>query len=214
MNHLSLVRTQQDLQRAGEMIKGLNKFVDGKNGSQEFWNGSLAGQEKIRPILHKSGTARTISVTSTSPREPPQLAISPFALQSSKVSSPREDSSVTSSCSKPTAEHSLHPRERRLSLDGSSNGEPESLASVETKLLFSRASNLLREALNLDGMVFIDACFREISVVDPMSSNSSVSSPEYRFRGSESTILLQPNVSSVSSRRAIASPSGFHFQAF
>jgi len=184
MNHLSLVKMQQDLQRAGEMVKGLNRFVEGKNGSQEYWNGALEGQEKTQRSNHKTGTARTLSMVSSSPPEKPQPGPSLFGHQSQQAKSAKENGSVASSQSK-TSEYLLHPRERKLSLDDASGGEPASLASLETKLLFSRASGLIREALGLDGMVFIDACFRDISVIDPLSSTSGGSSPDYRFRGSK-----------------------------
>ena len=183
---------QQDLQRAGELVKGLNKFVEGKNGSQEFWNGTLVNQERIHQPNRTTGTARTVSVSSSSPQEIPLQSLSLIRHQTQHSPIAHGASSVSSTHSKPG--YTRHPRERKLSLDDTSSSEPESVASLETKLLFSRASSLIRDALKLDGMVFIDACFRDISVTDPMASTSGGSSPEYRFRGGEFTQFPKSSV--------------------
>jgi hypothetical protein len=41
---------------------------------------------------------------------------------------------------------------------------PESIASSGPKVVFPRACELIRDAIDLDGIVFVDACFRDIAV--------------------------------------------------
>ena len=72
-------------------------------------------------------------------------------------------------------------RERKLSLDGVIHGS-ESVVVLGTKLLFARASYLIRDAIDLESIMFIDASFHDVSS-DPTQGVSRTESREfYRFQ--------------------------------
>lgn len=160
MNHLALVQMQHGLQRAGEMVRGLSRFVEGKSGSEGLWNGDPKTMN--RPFGNRTGTAQTMSTLSNTQRniqEPTPASTN----ANSSADNKSESRSVTSSSQRRTpSDAGLQPRERKLSLD-EAPGEYESIASTGTKVLFSRACGLIREAIHLDGVMFVDACFRDIA---------------------------------------------------
>jgi hypothetical protein len=68
IKHLTLVRMQEELQRAGEMVKGLSMFVEGKSKTQDFWNGRSDEQtinsNQVNGRVHHPATVCTMSASS------------------------------------------------------------------------------------------------------------------------------------------------------
>jgi hypothetical protein len=174
MKHLQLVQMQHGLQRAGDMIKGLGRFVEGKSSTQEEWvsdsdtqrqnvylsNGRQDSPEDVRD----SPTIRTLSIPSAHQGVEPQANQSVSTFPSQILASPepniREGSSSKSDPSIATPPSSGQPRERKMS--SIEVATQEALASHGMNHLFFRACGLIREAIDLDGVFFVDARQRAI----------------------------------------------------
>lgn len=190
MNYLALVRVQRRLHRADEMVKGLNSFVEGKsNLVGPLDQRSLSPRKsKKRTDPHDVGIAEILSMTSmpapfTLERVPAPISSAPDIF--SDLPRITSKSGNSSKGPKSRTDSSAAREQRRLSMDDIS-GVQDSPASAGTRLLFARASNLIREAIDLDGTVLIDACFRDIDV----ASGQSVSRLEMnavRLRGMPET---------------------------
>jgi len=176
MKHLAVVREHQNLKRSAEMIKGLGLFTDGKSSVQEWWPHDLSVTfDGLKSSAISSdppfGTARTL------PSEPDQMGnprkVSSVAtltppsqrqkneylaktLDTTSLPSPNQERLNTIKVNRPESK-------RRLSSDALAV-QRESLASRGIRALFARASNLIREALHLDGIIFVDACSRETPI--------------------------------------------------
>lgn len=188
MNYLSLVRMQRRLHRSGEMVKGLNLFVEGKS-SPWHQKTSSPPKSKRQPPLPQLGTAETVSSGSMG-GTPLILEQGPTPTTSlpediSDVQSPSLSNS--SNQQKPFINDSNVGREKLQKLSKEDlAGVQDSVASTGTRLLFSRASTLIREAIDLDGTVLIDACFRDIAV-EAGQSVSRIETNGVRFRGMPDT---------------------------
>lgn len=160
VQHLELLKNQHDLKRARGMVQGLGLFVEGKYG---WGDKEQVGQQQPHE------TAATPSR--------PHASWKDAAHHSDAVYAP-----LLPAASEARAKHAkrtpsnagLGPRERKLSVDETAF---ESMAPSGTMELFSRASNLIRQAIGLDGTMFIDGGFSN-SVVDLFQPVPKGSSPE------------------------------------
>lgn len=193
MNYLALVRTQRQLHRAGEMVKGLNLFVEGKSDTPPQWlNRKPSRKSSKRRPSYQKGTVKTVS-SNSAPQVPSEPLASPLPRRvptpASSVADEGSDlnsvasNSISSNQAKTSTSSSQ--RERKLSMDDLS-AEGESLASAGTKTLFSRASHLIRKAIDLDGTLLIDACFRDIAV-ESSQSVTRLEQNTVRFKGMPDT---------------------------
>ena len=186
MKHLELIQMQHNLQRAGEMVKGLGMFVEGKsNPLRQPINDQQRGLGTLErgAAMGQTGLAQTISTPSerkASTHDVPQ----PAATRSSSSPEPKADATVFSQALRASSasDISAHSTERDMSTDNGAVSQ-ESLASAGIKQMFFRASSLVREALDLDGILFIDAFFRDIAVDPDASVAKAGSTKPLRFRG-------------------------------
>jgi len=191
MKHLELIQMQHALQRAGGMVKGLGMFVEGKSTYQQWASDKANDLSDLegRPEMHRVGTVYTLPEMSerrqslqgdanqTSLTDDPSPE--PIGLDSpSLIARPSKGSSHSGTIT--------HTRERKMSVIDET-AAPDSLASIRTKQLFSRACNLIREALDLDGILFVDAFIRDIAVDQPKSTARATSPESLRFRGMPDT---------------------------
>lgn len=188
MKHLEFIQVQHNLQRAGEMVKGLGMFVEGKSNQPQKWidgQGSALESLQGKPSMHRTGTAQTLSTLSglrAGAQEATRLKSN--TSNSSQHPNISDETTVMSQGQKSssTSETAGHSRERKLSTNDSAINH-ESLASAGTKQLFSRACYLIRDALDLEGILFVDAFFRDIAVDPVKSASISTSTESLRFRG-------------------------------
>lgn len=198
MKHLELIQMQHNLQRAGKMVKGLGLFVEGKGTTESLFGdegpsstiptpplrATLTHRSIIqeRPQAHRTGTAQTLSATSDQ-NASPQDGISSMAMilksldqklpeNAAQFSESISSLSVTGHGQKtPSSSVSAlvdrPARERKLSSDYVASNHEFSSGAIEQ--LFSRACGMIREALDLDGVMFIDACVRDIAI-DPATA--------------------------------------------
>ena len=193
MKHLELVQMQHDLQRAGRMVKGLNLFVEGKGALQDF-GGNEANKLKTlqaRPHIHPTGSAQTLT-TASDRQESAQDSTDGLAKTAhlSNHNLSENAAQTTRSASSASATDFTHPstpssglgtRERKLSSD--SIATIQEISSGAMKQLFSRASYTIRKALDLDGVMFIDACVRDIAVDLATAAPESPLPEPLKFRG-------------------------------
>lgn len=200
MQHLELVQTKHNLQRPGGMIKGLGKFVEGKG---RVARSSEEQPDRLEDLLRAPPTARggTSESSSSSIIQQGSSSTSTDITTISSISAPLVNRTAGGSVRRGPEPPSSRvpvpfakPRtadERRKSLPYPAlqrelNGES---SSVGTKQLFSNASHLIREAIDLDGLIFVDARFRDIAI-DPSSPTLlSPSSASSRYRGTPNTPL-------------------------
>jgi hypothetical protein len=170
VQHLELLKKQYDLQRARGMVQGLGLFVEGKCG---WGDQELVGQRRSNekaptrsPSRDAPGSNGHHVQKAASTRASPDSAKSAVtpALATARAMGAKQTSSNSS----------LGPRERKLSVDETA---VKSLAPTGTMELFSRASNLIRQAIGLDGAMFIDGGFSS-GVVDFLHPVSKAPSPE------------------------------------
>ena len=196
MKHLELVQMQYGLQRAGGMVKGLGLFVDGKSSSLiDWWSDTFPEQRSLdkleeRELGQQTGTVQTVSIQSApqgSSHEAHQISSATTTLSEQKefvdtlgqpeeclVASPTQENPVTSETGS---------RTRQKKSTSPATMPDESIFSAGIAHLFSRASKIIQEAVELDGIIFVDACLWDIAVTTdkPMPRNSSPDAS--RFRG-------------------------------
>jgi hypothetical protein len=198
MKHLELVQMQQGLQRAGEMVKGLEQFDDHGSNVREGWN---AGFDTPGDFTTSSpGTVHTVSGSSLpqtgklSEIPPsPAVALPPSESRVGDGSTRRVESKILPALGPdpPLKLTNLPgPRERKISADPGSR--QESLASLAIKKLFSRVSRLIREALDLDGIIFVNVCLRDIPVILGLTVSGPSSLNALRFPGLPRTPATDP----------------------
>ncbi|TVY80825.1 Hybrid signal transduction histidine kinase B [Lachnellula suecica] len=160
MNHIELVRTQRSLHRAMGMMKGLAQFVEGK-GKFSDWVEAEGSQSKLlreRPSMERTGTAETLSSNQLS-----ETILSDKLVETTEPISENTTLQETPSSTVRTNTSKQASRERKMSMEDVTISQ-ESIASVGINQLFARACDLIREALDLDGAMIVDACFRDIAV--------------------------------------------------
>ncbi|TVY88039.1 Hybrid signal transduction histidine kinase B, partial [Lachnellula willkommii] len=192
MKHLELVQMQQNLQRAGRMVNGLNLFVEGKGAPQEFGRNKANDLNSLqaRPPMHPTGSAQTLTTTSdrqeSAQNSTDSMAntaiVSNHNLSENVAQTTRSASSASATDFTTHSPFSSGPgtRERKLSSD--SIATFQEISSGAMKHLFSRASYTIRKALDLDGVMFIDACVRDIAV-DPATAAPASPFPESLSQG-------------------------------
>ncbi|ESZ97155.1 hypothetical protein SBOR_2468 [Sclerotinia borealis F-4128] len=152
MRHLQLIENQSHLERGAKMVKGLGLFVAGKSNLGEgLEDSSPNSQSESNSCV--TDTAETFS-TSREQTEICQTQVNSVSI-ASQVS---ESSSFSSGFDKTTIIERNRPSISRTS--SAESARKQSFSSIKLKQLFSRASQLILEAIGLDGVVFVDACFR------------------------------------------------------
>jgi hypothetical protein len=188
MKHLDLVQKQHALQRAEGMVKSLGRLGESRGALKDWAEGAGNNLQDLqgRPPMPRTGTAQTMS-TASARRESTQdnaallaqttlpaehdLSEEPDQLNG-LVSMAHTDQDTKSSSSGRTRPSQ---RERKMStFDG--HLTQESIASTGVKQLFAHACDLIREALDVDGVIIVDTSVQE--VLDPVKSASMFTSPE------------------------------------
>ncbi|KAK0128731.1 hypothetical protein ONS95_000685 [Cadophora gregata] len=201
MKHLELVQMQNHFHRADKMLHGLGMFVE-KRSIPEDWT-SPHGYDSIdlsRLSSLQPGMAHTISTysdndasdhgvsfpTTVTAHQTPMLGSPPkanmsyrhsdihpdleatTAISSGLGNSPSQRSRVSTNTFSPIGNF----RERGLTMRRE-GAFLEPLASEEMQKLFSRACYRIREGLELDGVMLIDACFQDIDLESGVSTGRS-----------------------------------------
>ncbi|CAD0093626.1 unnamed protein product, partial [Aureobasidium vineae] len=161
MNHLAMVRATAELNRSQNMVQGLGQFVDGKTSIKDWWKGlnqdepdhprSRAGTERSgrTGIRSSNSSSRHLRTTSTSTYSPDVSPAPVFGL-GKQGDTPRVP--IFSQSTTPLQE-SQHPSEEAVV----ANRLQEDSISPDIKSTFQRAAEIIRESVDVDGAIFLDA---------------------------------------------------------
>ena len=168
VQHLELLKKQYDLQRAQGMVRGLGLFVEGKSGCSD-----QESADQPHPNEKASTRPPSQDVPGSHGGLVPKATTAPTPAGAVTSNVTSTIASVRAMSAKRTQSNtSLGPRERKLSVD-----ETASAPISGTIELFSRASSLIRQAIGLDGAMFMDGGFSS-DVVDFFQPMSIGYSPE------------------------------------
>ncbi|KEQ76540.1 hypothetical protein M436DRAFT_38603, partial [Aureobasidium namibiae CBS 147.97] len=188
MNHLSMARATAELNRSRNMVQGLGQFVDGKTSIKEWWNG-FSQDEPDRP-RSRAGIERNGRATIR------------FANSSSRHLRPTAPSAHTP---EPSTEAVV------------ANRLQEDSISPDIKSTFQRAAEIVRESVDVDGAIFLDASIGSFAgLVDGTQTQqdsvtqSSGDTSFHSIRTTESSyandekhcIVLGSSLATVSKRRS------------
>ncbi|KAL2067557.1 hypothetical protein VTL71DRAFT_1982 [Oculimacula yallundae] len=188
MTHLELVQMQEHLHRADEMLKGLGMFVEKKsphaewelfhgNSSTDFSRLSSLQPGKSYTFASASRTANsdhhtTFSSTVNTTPAPASKVASRVGTQNENADRYDDLNAAESTKGIPcVSSGQITPRNseadttrqrgRGLTMGIENPVFDEPLISNEMQRLFSHACYRIREGLDLDGVIFIDACFQD-----------------------------------------------------
>lgn len=178
MNHIETSRIRGQHQRAETMIKGMGLFMEGKSSLREWWleNGRLAQQSKpssasIPTKILKDRADEIFGVENGNSDLSDDEAVK-TSLRPELTSRPSRGSALSTIYSKSTEPVFSRPRTASAStntegcpmetadadiVDNEPAPSDQEMLSRDMKLLFSRASSLIRQAITVDGAAFLDA---------------------------------------------------------
>lgn len=195
-----MVRATAELNRSQNMVHGLGQFVDGKASIKDWWIGlhqAESDRPRSRAGSERNGRAETRSLNSSfrhlraSPTRSRSPDVSPAPTftpgqQRDALSAPMFTPSPNSSqgTQQPSEEASV------------ANRLQEDSISPDIKSTFQRAAEIIRESVDVDGAIFLDASIGSFAgLVDGTQTQqdsmtqSSADMSSYSARTSESTYL-------------------------
>ncbi|KAF2277114.1 uncharacterized protein EI97DRAFT_361720, partial [Westerdykella ornata] len=174
MRHLEMTRALDDHRRGGVMVRSLGSFAEGKSTledwSQDLWSpapaAALHADDMQLPLPRRRRRARSSVDGSTA--EARELVGLHKGYEDNNSTSPSSQSQQITPESSVPGNDALTPASEVLDHQHLSNAavktasdetrdSDQSRLSPEMKSLFSRASNMIREAVEADGVVFFDA---------------------------------------------------------
>jgi hypothetical protein len=154
-----MVRATAELNRSQNMVQGLGQFVDGKASMKEWWN-SLNQDEPDRPRSRAEterngrGSIRFAKSSSGHLRTTPTSTHTPDLSPGPGLRNPEAVPDVQSSSQSST---SLQETPQTSEEAGVANRLQEDSISSDIKSTFQRAAEIIRESVDVDGAIFLDA---------------------------------------------------------
>ncbi|KAI4724544.1 hypothetical protein E4T49_07724 [Aureobasidium sp. EXF-10728] len=196
MNHLAMVRATAELNRSQNMVQGLGQFVDGKASIKDWWKGLHQDEPdhpQSRPATERSGRTgiRSSNASSTHLRTTPTSTHSPDASPAPAFALGRQgDTPRISTLSQSTTplQESQQPSEEA----SVANKLQEDSISPDIKSTFQRAAEIIRESVDVDGAIFLDASIGSFAgLVDGTQSSMTQSSTDGSFNSARASELSQ-----------------------
>lgn len=159
MRHLEMTRATEDHRRGKIMVKSLGSFAEGKSGLEDWWQDPWdtpmsAGQSET-PLQRQRPAAR-----SNADQQPFVIDHTNSAVSSVKSSANTDTSSIRpSNVATPASEFGPGPArapEPTPKVSFASDDQTSKIAP-EIQAAFSRASNMIVDAIEADGVAFFDA---------------------------------------------------------
>lgn len=187
MDYLELRRSKHEYRRSERMTRGLGSFVDGKAttmvsshalrddaGRREAEGALNANQQSIeRKKTADADVARRDSASSPTSSETPHHGHAPF-------STVHHVPGALGTPSAPAVTTMIYPpateRGRVLTtpaLDGTPTGDQQSIKGI-----FSKAANIIRESIEIEGAMFLDASLKSFGGLTGAGSLASASSSD------------------------------------
>ena len=160
MRHLEMTRATEDHRRGKIMVKSLGSFAEGKSGTEDWWQDPwdtpLSAGLSETPLQRQRPAAR-----SNADQEPFVIDRSDSAISSIKSPTNTDASSIRPMSSVVTPASELAPEvrapETTTKISSSSQNDQKSKVAPEVQAAFSRASNMIVDAIEADGVAFFDA---------------------------------------------------------
>lgn len=161
MRHLEMTRATEDHRRGKIMVKSLGSFAEGKSGLEDWWQDPwdtpLSAGLSETPLQRQRPAAR-----SNADQEPFLIDRNASAMSSIKSPTNTDTSSIRpmSSVATPASELGPEPPRASETVTKPSSGlqnEQQSKIAPEIQAAFSRASNMIVDAIEADGVAFFDA---------------------------------------------------------
>lgn len=161
MRHLEMTRANEDHRRGKIMVKSLGSFAEGKSGLEDWWQDPwdtpLSAGLSETPLQRQGRPA----ALSNADREPFVIDRIDSALSSIRSPTNTDTSSIRpmSSVVTPASELGPEPRPPETTTKTSSNphNDQKSKVAPEVQAAFSRASNMIVDSIEADGVAFFDA---------------------------------------------------------
>ncbi|KAL3465736.1 hypothetical protein BJX64DRAFT_296990 [Aspergillus heterothallicus] len=176
MNHLEMVRSHEQNRRSANMIAGLGNFVDGGI----FPSSSLRRRSKSILDIDREEEKETKTPPSVQEEKPTNMALRPrrfLTRYKDRAAEPNEGPESESPASVPTT-----PKRTR---------QTEVTMTSGTREIFGRAAQVLRDSLDVEGVVFYDASIKSYAGLvrnsddRPSDSESGSGSSEATSSGSD-----------------------------
>lgn len=216
-----MVRATAELNRSQNMVQGLGQFVDGKASIKEWWKGlnhaesdrprSRAGTERSgRTDARSSKSSSRHLRASPTPTDSPDVSPAPVRVIGQQRGAP---STLVFSPSTTPSQEGQQPSEEA----SVANRLQEDSISPDIKSTFQRAAEIIRESVDVDGAIFLDASIGSFAgLVDgsqPQQDSMTQSSADmssYSIRTSESShtnddkhcIVLGSSLAAATKRRS------------
>ncbi|KAG9659379.1 rhamnogalacturonate lyase, partial [Aureobasidium melanogenum] len=221
MNHLAMVRATAELNRSQNMVQGLGQFVDGKSSIKDWWKGlnqAESDRPRSRTGTERNGRSGTRSLRFSnrhlrpSPTRKHSLEESPAPGNALGPQDGAPDAPTISPSTTPLQETQQPSEEASVA-----NRLQEDSISPDIKSTFQRAADIIRESVDVDGAIFLDASIGSFAgLVDGSQSQqdsmtqSSADISSYSTRTSESThtndekhcIVLGTSLATAAKRRS------------
>ncbi|KAF1931405.1 uncharacterized protein M421DRAFT_99245 [Didymella exigua CBS 183.55] len=161
MRHLEMTRATEDHRRGKIMVKSLGSFAEGKSGTEDWWQDPwdmpLSAGLSETPLQRQRPAAR-----SNADQEPFVVDRSSSVISSVKSPASTDASSVRPMSSVVTPASELGPEPPRVpevatKTSSSSQNDQKSKIAPEVQAAFDRASNMIVDAIEADGVAFFDA---------------------------------------------------------
>lgn len=206
MSHLETIRTGSDLRRSQHMVSGLGDFISGRSILKGPWRSAGSDLNKGRDVSRRSNgsSPRTRSSSAPSFQDDKKDSITTRQCSSSVLEMVKE--TANSDKEKPPP-HRPFPRGSPTGLKAESHQLPlpspasrkESSktsdvqeSSLPTDILdtFKRAVSIVREAVDLDGAMFLDASVNTFAGL--VGKGSEHSGPSVTSMGGSQTSTIRP----------------------
>lgn len=156
-----MVRATAELNRSQNMVQGLGQFVDGKSSIKDWWKDisqAESGRPRPRAGTERSGRGETRSLKPSSrhPRASPTPAHSLDVKIVPAHAREQQDSAlgvVDGENSGALSQEAQQPSEEA----SVANQLQEDSISPDIKSTFQRAAEIIRESVDVDGAIFLDA---------------------------------------------------------
>ncbi|KAH6633080.1 sensor histidine kinase-like protein/response regulator [Boeremia exigua] len=208
MRHLEMTRATEDHRRGKIMVKSLGSFAEGKSGLEDWWQDPwdtpLSAGLSETPLQRQRPAAR-----SNADQEPFIIDRNASTMSSIKSPTNTDTSSIRPMSSVATPASELGPEppkapEPVVKFSSTSQNDPQGNIAPEIQAAFSRASNMIVDAIEADGVAFFDAKISTFGgLVDDDLFSEQLPEPD------KPCVLLGSALSK--NNREVSSPSDFQY---
>lgn len=174
MEHLKMIRAKDELRKSQNMVTGLGNFVDGRSGLGDLWEDATYRQSRRRnrrPTVNSSAN----NPVSQQWKEKVARHSKENVTQLGRDRGNSEPLHATLSNSSSEPLNSTHVQQQLSDVHHTNRPQEDSL-SKDVRSTFQRATNILREALELDGAMIMDASVRTFGGLTAKMSRESMAS--------------------------------------